>query len=128
MKSNSMNDQLQAQISQIIAQIMVSVGEVKDFSMSQLPDIAQQYITYGVWKTGIISVILFIVIIAMFFVAKSGIEDLNRGDDIGMLKTIFPIPVGAISVIGLIENIHSFILVMTAPKVWFLLEIKNIIN
>lgn len=123
-----MNDQLQAQISQIIAQIMVSVGEVKDFSMSQLPDIAQQYITYGIWKTGITSVILFIVIIAMFFVAKSGIEDLNRGDDIGMLKTIFPIPVGVISVIGLIENIHSFILVMTAPKVWFLLEIKNIIN
>lgn len=123
-----MNDQLQAQISQIIAQIMVSVGEVKDFSMSQLPDIAQQYITYGVWKTGITSVVLFIVIIATFFIAKSGIKDLNHGDEIGMFKTIFPIPVGLISVIGLIENIHSFILVMTAPKVWFLLEIKNIIN
>lgn len=123
-----MNDQLQAQISQIITQIMVSVGEVKDFSMSQLPDIAQQYITYGVWKTGITSVVLFIVIIATFFIAKSGIKDLNRGDEIGMFKTIFPIPVGLISVIDLIENIHSFILVMTAPKVWFLLEIKNIIN
>lgn len=52
-----MNDQLQAQLSQILAQIMVSVGEVKDFSVAQLPDIAQQYITYGIWKVGITSVV-----------------------------------------------------------------------
>ncbi len=123
-----MNDQLQAQISQIIAQIMVSVGEVKDFSMSQLPDIAQQYITYGVWKTGITSVILFIAIIASIFVARSGIKDLNHNYEIGIPKTMASIFGGLLSMGFFIDNLHSFILVMTAPKVWFLLEIKNIIN
>lgn len=124
-----MNDQLQAQLSQVLAQIMVSVGEVKDFSVSNLPDIAQQYITYGIWKTGITSVILFIVSILPIFIVKSGVKDLRNNDDgIGMPKVLCSIPVAIISVVGLIENLHSFILVMTAPKVWFILEVKNLLS
>ncbi len=123
-----MNDQLQAQLSQILAQIMISVEEVKDFSVSNLPDIAQQYITYGVWKTGITSVILFFVIIALSFVAKSGVKDLRNEEEIGIAKVGFSFGFGLISVMGLIDNLNSFILVMTAPKVWFILEVKNLLS
>lgn len=123
-----MNDQLQAQLSQVLAQIMISVGEVKDFSVSNLPDIAQQYITYGIWKTGITSAILFIATIPLIFIMKSGIEDLKDNEEIGIPKVMIPGVLGALTVGFFIENIHSFILVMTAPKVWFILEVKNLLS
>jgi len=123
-----MNDQLQAQLSQVLAQIMVSVGEVKDFSVSELPDIAQQYITYGIWKSGITSVILFVAIIASVFVMKSGIKDLKNNEEIGIPKVMFSGFFGVIFGCFFIDNLHSFILVMTAPKVWFILEVKNLIS
>ena len=123
-----MNDQLQAQLSQVLAQIMISVGEVKDFSVSQLPDIAHQYITYGIWKTGITSVGLFIVIIPLIFIMKSGIKDLRNNHEIGFPKVFVALSLGLITTIFFIENLHSFILVMTAPKVWFILEVKNLLS
>jgi hypothetical protein len=123
-----MNDQLQAQLAQILAQIMVSVGEVKDFSVAQLPDIAQQYITYGIWNTGISSVILFFVVIASIFVGKSGIKDLKNNYEVGIPKTMLSSVLGLFSAIGFIHNLNSFILVMTAPKVWFILEVKNLLS
>ena len=123
-----MNDQLQAQLSQVLAQIMVSVGEVKDFSVSNLPDIAQQYINYGIWKTGITSVILFILTIPLIFIVKSGIEDLGNDKEIGIPKVMVPIVLGVLTVGFFIDNLHSFILVMTAPKVWFILEVKNLLS
>jgi hypothetical protein len=52
-----MNEQLQAQLSQVLAQIMVSVGEVKNFSVAQLPDIVQQYIQYGIYSSILYSAI-----------------------------------------------------------------------
>ena len=123
-----MNDQLQAQLSQVLAQIMVSVGEVKDFSVSNLPDIAQQYITYGIWKTGITSVILFIVSILLIFIVKSGVKDLRNNEEIGFPKVMFSAFGAVLSMCFFIDNLHSFILVMTAPKVWFILEVKNILS
>ena len=124
-----MNDQLQAQLSQILAQIMVSVGEVKDFSVAQLPDIAQQYITYGIWKVGITSVVLFVVVIASIFTLRSGFKNLrHNNDEVGIPLTMFSFVVALLSVIGFVNNLHSFILVMTAPKVWFILEVKNLLS
>lgn len=124
-----MNDQLQAQLSQILAQIMVSVGEVKDFSVSQLPDIAQQYITYGIWRTGITSVVLFVVVIASIFTLRSGFKKLrHNNDEVGIPLTMFSFVVALLSAVGFVNNLHSFILVMTAPKVWFILEVKNLLS
>jgi hypothetical protein len=123
-----MNDQLQAQISQILAAIMTSVGEVKDFSLGELPDIAQQYINYGIWKTGITSVVLFILVIISAFVLRFGIKLFRDSEEAGIPVTMFSFVIGLFSLLGLFHNLHCFILVMTAPKVWFILEIKNLLS
>lgn len=122
-----MNDQLQAQISQILAQIMVSVGEVKDFSVQQLPDIAQQYINYGIWTSGIYSVICFIISVAIIIL---GYKCLKRAQDDDDYIPAFMIPffLGVLSIAAFFHNLHNFILVMTAPKVWFILELKNLLS
>lgn len=48
-----MNEELQKQLAQVISSIVTSVGEVKDFSVAQLPDIAQQYINYGIVSSAV---------------------------------------------------------------------------
>lgn len=122
-----MNDQLQAQISQILAQIMVSVGEVKDFSVQQLPDIAQQYINYGIWTSGIYSVISFIFLVAFIILAYKCLKRARNDDDYIPLF-ILPFLLGVLSIVSFFHNLHNFILVMTAPKVWFILELKNLLS
>lgn len=123
-----MNDQLQAQLAQILAQIMVSVGEVKDYSLTQLPDIAQQYINYGIWKNGITSALLFILVIVSAFIIRFGIKLCRQEEEAGIPLVMFPSFLGLLCLMGFIDNLHSFILVMTAPKVWFILEIKNLLS
>jgi hypothetical protein len=121
-----MNEKLQAQISQILAQIMVSVGEVKDFSMSQLPDIAQQYLTYGLWSTifyTVISAVILIVSAIVWYKIWKYVP--HDSDDI--LFLMIPSASLVASITGLFHNLHQLILILTAPKVWFLLEIKNIL-
>lgn len=122
-----MNEQLQAQLTQVLSAIMTSVGEVKDFSVAQLPDIAQQYITYGIWVSSfwvvvsVLAAIIFWVCVYRIF-SKYGLYD-DRNE------IVVPfIGFGIFSIISVLVNLHNLILVTTAPKVWFILEIKNLIN
>jgi hypothetical protein len=125
-----MNDQLQAQLSRVLTQIMVSVGEVKDFSVAQLPDIVQQYIQYGIYSSIFYSVIAFLVFIVCVIGSHKVLKYIKqKGRDNGIsLFIAFFIAIGLISIVAFIVNIHSLIMVLTAPKVWFILEIKNLLS
>lgn len=128
-----MNDELQSQLSQILNQITTSVSEVKDFSVAQLPDIAQQYIRYGLWSHAFTSVAVSLAFFGMlklcFYLHKQGVTEANRWDKrdwfmgatfVGMLSTI--------PLLFVIDEVRNLILITTAPKVWFILEIKNLIS
>jgi hypothetical protein len=43
-----MKEELQGKLVEILTQIQSTVGQAKDFTLQQLPDIAQSYIYYGV--------------------------------------------------------------------------------
>lgn len=126
-----MNDQLQTQLSRVLTQIMVSVGEVKDFSVAQLPDIVQQYIQYGIYSSIFYSVIAFLVFIVCVIgthkVLKY-IKQKGRDDDGIVLFIAFFMAFGLSSIVAFIVNLHSLIMVLAAPKVWFILEIKNLLS
>lgn len=124
-----MNAQLEAQVSQILAQIMTSVGEVKDFSIQQLPDIAQQYISYGLWISvfwiafGAVGMIVG----GWFFVWS--FKRLLRTENEGYIPAVaFSFVIGFVGIIMFFENVHDLILVITAPKVWFILQIKEMLS
>jgi hypothetical protein len=128
-----MNEQLQAQITQILSQIMVSVGEVKDFSVAQLPDIAQQYITYGLWSNAFQAVFLGLVVIVCiglgWSIIKYSIKNEDNKDEEGLFFAIsIPGAFGIIAFFIFINKIHHLIMILTAPKVWFLLELKNLLS
>lgn len=124
-----MNDQLQAQVSQILAAIMTSVGEVKDFSITQLPDIAQQYISYGWWINAFYAIGVGVVIIGLLAIAVFIVQLAKKQHDNDILMfLVFPGMFLIVSGAVFFEKIHNLILIHNAPKVWFILEIKNLLS
>lgn len=124
-----MNEQLQTQISEILNQIVISVGEVKDYSISQLPDIAQQYITYGIYNS-IASFILCLSILIVGIVVL--VYDLKRAKnkflDMNPIIAVFIYIVLLFDVPFLYFSFKELLLVTIAPKVWFILELKHLIS
>lgn len=128
-----MNNQLQAQITQILSAIMTSVGEAKDFSVSQLPEIAQQYITYGIWSTSASVILCLLIIIGALISLNCSIDflkDANTDDEMffGSVMTSFSIVAGGVSALNLVSKSNDLILILTAPKVWFILQLKELIS
>ena len=124
-----MDYQLQAQVTTILTQIATSVGELKDYSVEQLPEIAQQYITYGIWSSSIYTGISFISLIICSILFYKGIRNFNKWSEEATAFSIgFAGAFGFISIFLFFDNLHKLILVTTAPKVWFILELKNLIS
>jgi hypothetical protein len=124
-----MNDELQKQLAQVISSIVTSVGEVKDFSVAQLPDIAQQYINYGIVSSAVWVVLCAIIAVISIKFLTLSFKKLNEPYDNDAY-----IPVAVFSFFGIIlstifffVNLHDLILVLTAPKVWFILQIKELL-
>ena len=124
-----MDSQLQAQVTTILTQIATSVGELKDYSVEQLPDIAQQYITYGIWSSSIYVGISFVSLIICSILLNKVIRNSNKwnAEVVGALGCGSS-ALGFISIFTFFDNLHKLILVTTAPKVWFILELKNLIS
>ena len=131
-----MNEELQSQLSQILNQITTSIGEAKDFSVSQLPDVAQQYIAYGVRVhlfQAIISAVVFLLLLKFSLSLYKKSEETKKdgifsysGDYI--IGSFFVGLFSILSLSNLMSNVHDLILITSAPKVWFILEIKNLIS
>jgi hypothetical protein len=124
-----MNDQLQAQITTILTQIPTSIGELKDYSVEQLPDIVQQYITYGIWINSIYVGISLVFLIICSIAVYKGLRNLAKwSEELIVICVGLGWGVGLISMFAFFDNLHDLILVTTAPKVWFILELKNLIS
>lgn len=122
-----MNAELQAQITQILSAIMTSVGEVKDFSVSQLPDIAQQYINYGIVMSSVWVALNAITLIVCLAIMHKIYKRWNGEDETIMF--VIPFIAGFVgSIYAFCSNLHDLILVLTAPKVWFILQLKDLIS
>jgi hypothetical protein len=124
-----MNEQVQSQISQILAQISMSVSEVKDFSIDQLPDIAQQYIQYATLSNTITMILAGAFFILGIIGIYKGITIMSN-DPYGEGDTLITISlfIGIPSFVSFIMATYSMVLIHTAPKVWFILKIKNLFS
>jgi hypothetical protein len=123
-----MNEELQKQLAQVISSIVTSVGEVKDFSVAQLPDIAQQYINYGIVSSAAWVVLCAIIAVISIKFLTLSFKKLNEPYD---NDAYIPVAVSSFfgtvfSTIFFFVNLHDLILVLTAPKVWFILQIKEL--
>ena len=122
-----MNEQLSKQASEILTLILSSMKDVSDFSMKQLPDIAQQYIFYGLISNSIAVILLTTVLIINSWWIKRLIPHTDWDKDSVPLMLI-PIFLNALMGALWVQKIHSLVLNISAPKVWLILELKNLLS
>ena len=125
-----MNDELQKQLAQVIGSIVTSVGEVKDFSVAQLPDIAQQYINYGIVSSAAWVVLCAIIAVVSIKFLMLSVKKMNESytNDAYIPVAIFSFLGTVLSTLVFFVNLHNLILVLTAPKVWFILQMKELLS
>jgi hypothetical protein len=122
-----MNDELQSKLVEVLTGISEGVSQAKDFAIEQLPDVAQQYIMFGmVWETALLALYAaFIALIAF------GLWKLWRSDAevevVGGGTTL-----GAFSLVGLliafVMQLKPVLLVWFAPKLYLLQGIAGLVK
>ena len=123
-----MNEQLQNQLAEIIAAIHRTAAAGADFALSQLPDIAQQYVIYGrVSATAHLLIGVAVVALSVWMFRKAAWAN-GEGYDTdviwgmgGVLTLLFGVPFALIAMNG------AF-LVWFAPKVWLLKELAGLLK
>ena len=126
------NSALDSKFVEILTQIQASVQATGDFTREQLPDVVNQYLTYGrisnVFGLIIPATYILLTILYVFWVIKyhGDKEDVDEGIiGIGVFTSVtsvvFALPV-------LVWNINQTILLWAAPKVWILFEIKALLT
>jgi hypothetical protein len=130
-----MKEELQRQLAQIIAAIHGQASSTGDFLIERLPSVAQQYIAYGRAQAviDIIMPVLGLLLAAwlikherMHFGAPLDIK--SKGALISVLINTVAAGLGTYSVIMFVNATHAAALVWSAPKVWLLRELANIIK
>lgn len=129
-----MKEELQSKLVEILTSIQAGVGKAADFAVEQLPDIAQQYIMFGMVSNVAGSVIALAFSIGLgwlcyWLLTKPGSKD-KYGDveachGVGALFSGF----GAIiATFAFIVGLKETLLVLFAPKVWLLMELAKLVK
>ncbi len=128
-----MKEELQGKMVEILTAIQTATGKAGEFAMTQLPDIAQTYVTYGrvasvVWV--LMGVLLIALGVLALVIAKS--EDTGNWDESffqflkGGYWIAFFTTVAGVLQFGYAMN--SALLVWFAPKVWLLRELAGFLK
>ena len=123
-----MQEELQGKLVEILTQIQSTVGQAKDFTLQQLPDIAQSYIYYGMAA----SVVWFLIGIGLcylsYFLYKKTQEPKDSWSDDTFAEGFVSAISGVIGVIVTVVALQNLLLVWFAPKVWLLKEIAVLLK
>jgi hypothetical protein len=147
-KGESMKEELQTKLVEILGSIQTAAGKAGDFAMTQLPDIAQSYVVYGRAYYVLMVVLGIVMAASSAWLLLRGRNAYNEGEE--EFKKVHPkgdyrilyrdnytmgVPyfllsgvVGAFGLAILLGHISSALLVWFAPKVWLLKEIATLIK
>ena len=117
-----MNDELKNKSVEILTQIQQAVQSGAEVAGQQIPDIARQYVVYGVaWNWSM--ALFFYVVIMLFYRTiwawKSKNPDLESFPLMVCLVLLF---------VPLFAYLRAALLVTLAPKVWLIKEIADLIK
>ena len=125
-----MNDELQSKLAEVLGGIADGVSQAKDFAVEQLPDVAQQYIMFGmVWQTVafLVSLAVFVAFcMLLFFIIKkrSDLDEVIVGLG-GGLTVVIAIP---FSLVVVMETMKNMLMVWFAPKLYLLQGIAGLLK
>jgi hypothetical protein len=129
-----MKENLQEKLVEILTGIQSAVANGSDFVLTQLPEVAQQYIAFGrAFAFVELAFVLVIFASGLYFFIKLGLLS-KKVDNYGdwAVQKIVSTAGGAITTIvgGLatIFSLKELLMVWFAPKVWLLIELARLIN
>jgi hypothetical protein len=129
-----MRDDLQSKLVEILTSIQGAVGKAYDFTIEQLPDIAQSYVAWGralhTMEFSLSVLCLIAGLVGCYWTTfKSKAVDFDNCWTIG--RIIGCIVAGSTALISLIatsSTLPAFLMVWFAPKVWLLKEIAGLVR
>lgn len=132
-----MKEELQTKLVEILGSIQTAAGKAGDFAMTQLPDIAQQYVFYGRAVMLVACVLLLAVVIGSAFGIRYTLRHKRIQSDgyykgqtteawDAQLRACWVVTAGASIVLCVV--ILTNLMVWFAPKVWLLKEIAGLIK
>ncbi len=123
-----MQEELQGKLVEILTQIQGNVSQAKDFTLQQLPDIAQSYIYYGM----VSSVVWFLIGLGLcclsYVFYKKTKEPKKDWDDDKITEWFVSTLSGFFGATTTFVALENFLLVWFAPKVWLLKEIASFLK
>lgn len=129
-----MNDELQKQLATILGQIASGVKAAGDFTLTQLPDVAQQYVAYGRAYTTISLVACAVIIALLLYLGRWAYKNPWKGE-FGEERGISNVAVMCVSGLAsffmfcfFMKGLGIFIMVWFAPKVWLIREIAGLLK
>ncbi len=139
-----MKEELQTKLVEILSAIQTTTGQAKDFTLAQLPDVAQSYVAYGrAMNTSVIVLCLLVVLACGWFahhtkkqvnLARAEFKKGNKGD-YEYLFEIHGFPqymvcgfASALAALVSTTNLGPFLMVWMAPKVWLLQQIASMVK
>lgn len=121
-----MKDDLQNKLVEILSAIQTTAGKAGDFALTQLPDVAQSYVTYGRAVSSLGVAIGFLLwITSAICLRRSVLTDDEEFAKAWFVSLVFTAIAGGMFIA---INANSALLVWLAPKVWLLKEIANLLK
>ena len=120
-----MKEELQGRLVEILTSIQNSTGKAADFAMAELPDIAQQYLSFGRLFETFMLVILTVIIGLLVWGTVWIVKNANQIDK---PAAIVPVIFLFIFFIFWCAQLKDVLMVWLAPKVWLITELAKLIK
>jgi len=129
-----MNNELQSKLVEVLTGISEGVAQAKDFAIEQLPDVAQQYIMFGmVWETTLLGILVVASMLCVrglvWGVKKASCETSTYAEeDVGFFMALFSGFALAFTGSFAVAQLKPFLLVWFAPKLYLLQGIAGLVK
>lgn len=104
---------------EILAQLIQSAQNAKDFVVEQAPDVIQQLLAWHFWSSVIWATICFAAVVGIVFAFKTILRHIDEFEGqvfVGFLGIICSVPF----LVGLIYNVGTALQIAIAPKLYLL--------
>ena len=129
-----MNNELQSKLVEVLTGISEGVAQAKDFAIEQLPDVAQQYIMFGmVWETALLGILVVASMLCVWGLVWGVKRAFSETATWSQKESGFPVALISGCILAFtgsfaIAQIKPVLLVWFAPKLYLLQGIAGLVK
>lgn len=110
----------QAQLMGYVDQLVTTIKAGANWTFEQLPDVAHQWVVYNMWKSGLLALFCALLLILAVTIGYRLCKAYSKKDPSVWLSGIIAAIPCVLVVMGLFQNLNTFLLCTLAPKVFLI--------